>query len=392
VLDASGQPTTRLAALGAQVFPGFRPSDAGSHSRTNGAAYVDLESDVTSRFLLGLAGRAENYSDFGSTTTGKASARLELAKGLALRGAVSTGFRAPSLGQEFFSSTATNFIAGVPFDIRTFPVASSAARLLGASDLKPERSVNISAGVAVEPISTLAFTADFYRIKINDRIVLTDNFTGQQIQDLFTAVGLRGVAGGRFFSNAIDTRSNGVDLVANYSVSLGARSVLRLTSGANFNDVKVTRVQSTPDSLSKFQETLFGRVERTRIEKGNPRNNFYVSGDYSRGAFGLTARTHRYGQVSVAGTSATNATGTLDQTFGAKWISDLSTSWSLKSRYTFTVGADNIFDVYPDRNSNPGDPATANGGLSNFGIFPYNAISPFGFNGRFLFTKLSLGL
>ena len=194
VLDANGQPTTRLAALGAQVFPGFRPSDAGSHSRTNGAAYVDLESDLTSRFLLGLAGRAENYSDFGSTTTGKVAARFELAKGFALRGAVSTGFRAPSLGQEFFSSTATNFIAGVPFDIRTFPVASPAARLLGASDLKPERSVNISAGVAVEPISALAFTADFYRIKINDRIVLTDNFTGQQIQDLFTAVGLRGVA------------------------------------------------------------------------------------------------------------------------------------------------------------------------------------------------------
>ena len=168
--------------------------------------------------------------------------------------------------------------------------------------------------------------------------------------------------------------------------------MLRLTSGYNLQRREGHARQSTPDSLSKFQETLFGRVERTRIEKGNPRDNFYVSANYSRGGFGLSARTHRYGQVSVAGTTATNATGTLDQTFGAKWISDLSTSWSLKSRYTLTVGADNIFDVYPDRNLNPGDPATANGGLSNFGIFPYNAISPFGFNGRFLFTKLSMGL
>jgi iron complex outermembrane receptor protein len=391
VLDANGQPTTRLAALGSQVFPGFRPSDAGPHSRTNGAVYVDLESDLTSQFLLGVAGRVERYSDFGSTSTGKVAARYELVKGLALRGAASTGFRAPSLGQEFFSSTATNFIAGVPFDIRTFPVATREARLLGASDLKPERSVNLSAGVAIEPARGLAFTADFYRITINDRIVLTDNFTGQAIQDLFNNAGLRGVSGGRFFSNAIDTRSNGVDLVGNYSVT-GRSGVLRLTSGYNHNIVKVTHVDSTPAALRAFQENLFGRVERTRIEKGNPRDNLYASANYSLGAFGLTARTQRYGQVSVAGTSATNATGTLDQTFGAKWISDLSVSWSLRSHTSVTIGADNIFDVYPDRQFNPGDPATSNGGLSNFGIFPYNGISPFGFNGRFIYTKLSVGL
>jgi iron complex outermembrane recepter protein len=392
VLDASGQPTTRLAALGSQVFPGFRPTDAGSHGRTNGAAYVDLESDLTRQFLLGLAGRVEHYSDFGTTSNGKVTARYELVKGLALRGAASTGFRAPSLGQEFFSSTATNFIAGVPFDVRTFPVATQEARLLGASDLTPEKSVNLSAGVAVEPVRNLAFTADFYRITIKDRIVLTDNFTGSAVQDLFNNAGLRGVSGGRFFSNAIDTRSNGVDVVGSYGVDLGRSSVLRLTSGYNHNSVKVTHVDSTPPALKAFQESLFGRSERMRIEKGNPRDNFYISGNYTAGSLGLMARTQRYGEVTTAGASATNATGTLDQTFGAKWISDLSASWSLKSRYSLTIGADNVFDVYPDRQVNPGDPATTNGGLSNFGIFPYNAISPFGFNGRFIYTKVSVGL
>jgi iron complex outermembrane receptor protein len=392
VLDASGAPTTRLAAAGAQVFPGFRPGDAGSHSRNNAAAYVDLESDLTSRLLLDLAGRAERYSDFGSTSTGKAAGRFNLTKAFALRGAVSTGFRAPSLGQEFFSSTATNFISGVPFDIRTFPVDTKEARLLGARDLEPERSVNVSAGLAIEPASGLAFTADFYRIKINKRIVLSDNFTGAAIQTLFTNAGLTGVSGGRFFSNAIDTRSNGVDLVANYDVNVGARSVLRLTSGYNHNAVKVTRVDSTPPELRTFQENLFGRVERTRIERGNPRDNFFVSGNYTLGAFAATARTQRYGEVSIAGASATNATGTLDQTFGAKWITDLGFSYTMRSRYSLTVGADNLFDVYPDRNLNPGDPQTTNGGISNFGIFPYNGISPFGFNGRFVYTKLSLGL
>jgi iron complex outermembrane receptor protein len=302
---------------------------------------------------------------------------------------VSSGFRAPSLGQEFFSSTATNFIAGQPFDIRTFPVATAEAKLLGARDLKPERSVNYSAGVALEPFGSLALTLDYYRIDIDKRIVLSDNFTGPTIQNLFASTGST-AAGGRFFTNAIDTRSHGVDVVANYGFSFSNRSVLRLTSGYNRNTVKVTRVDSTPANLKAFQETLFGRVEKTRIEKGNPRDNLFGSANYSLGGLGLTARVQRYGEVSVAGTSPTNLTGTLDQTYGAKTVTDLSGSYSLR-RYTITIGADNVFDVYPDRNLNPGDPATGNGGLSNFGIFPYAGISPFGFNGRFVYTKVSIG-
>ena len=401
VLDAIGTPTTRLAAPGAQVFPGFRPTDAGTFSRTNSAAYVDLESDLTSRLLVDVAGRVENYSDFGSTSTGKIASRFEITKGFALRGAVSTGFRAPSLGQEFFSSTATNFINGVPFDIRTFPVASPEARVLGASDLKPERSMNLSGGIAVEPARGLAFTADVYRITINDRVVLTGNFTDPSVKTLFKKAGLNGVSGGRFFSNAIDTRSNGVDLVANYGVSLGSRSTLRFTSGYNYNVVKVTHVDSTPPQLKAFQSTLFDRAERVRIEKGNPRDNLFLSVNAATGALSVNARAQRYGEVSLAAacpaatpncTAVTNATGTLDQTFGAKWISDLSVSWLLRSRFTITAGADNIFDVYPDRNLNPGDPATTNGGISNFGMFPYNGISPFGFNGRFVYTRFSVGL
>jgi iron complex outermembrane receptor protein len=390
VLDASGNPTTRLAAVGSQVFPGFQPTDAGSHSRTNSAGYLDLESDLTKQLLIGLAGRFEHYSDFGSTSTGKVSARFEPVPRFALRGALSSGFRAPSLGQEFFSSTATNFISGQPFDIRTFPVATAEAKLLGARDLRPERSTNYSAGVAMEPATSLAITVDFYRIDIKNRIVLSDNFTGATIQALFASTGST-AAGGRFFTNAIDTRSNGVDVVANYGFSFSNRSVLKLTSGYNHNTVKVTRVDSTPANLKAFQENLFGRVERTRIEKGNPRDNLFASANYDVGGLGLTARVQRYGEVTVAGTTATNATGTLDQTYGAKTLTDLSASYSLR-RYTLTVGADNIFDVYPDRNVNPGDPATGNGGISNFGIFPYAGISPFGFNGRFLYTKMSIGL
>ena len=266
--------------------------------------------------------------------------------------------------------------------------------MLGATDLKPEHSVNLSGGVAIEPARGLAFTADLYRITIKDRIVLTGNFTDTSVATLFAKAGLTGVSGGRFFSNAIDTRSNGLDLVANYSLSLGSSSTLRFTSGYNHNIVKVTHVDSTPPQLKAFQSTLFDRVERTRFEKGNPRDNLFVSVNEQTGGLSLTARTQRYGEVSHRRrlTRYANAPDTLDQTFSAKWITDLSASYKLRSRWTFTVGADNIFDVYPDRNVNPGDPLTSNGGVSNFGMFPYNQVSPFGFNGRFVYTKLSVGL
>ena len=391
-IQGAGADTTRNAPTGAQVFPGFRPADAGSHGRGNGAAYLDLESELTSRLLLSAAGRFEHYSDFGSTSTGKLAARLSVARGLALRGAVSSGFRAPSLGQEFFSSTATNFVNGTAFDIRTFPVSTPEARVLGAKDLEPERSVNLSAGFAAEPIRGLAVTADYYQITIDNRIVLSDNFTGPAIQKLFADAGLVGVSGGRFFSNAIDTRSKGVDVVVNYDVTLGTSSVLRVTSGYNHNVVKVTAVDATPEELSAFQESLFGRAERTRVERGNPRDNLFVSANYALGAISLTGRTQRYGAVSLAGVTPTNATGTLDETYGAKWITDFAGTYTVRSRYGITIGVDNAFDVYPDRNINPGNPTTTNGGISNFGIFPYNGISPFGFNGRFVYTRLSVGL
>lgn len=389
VLNANGQPTTRLAAVGSQVFPGFRPSDAGTNTRTNVGVYADAESDLTSMLLLGVAGRYENYSDFGGTSTGKVAARFAPVPRVALRGALSSGFRAPSLGQSHFSSTATNFIGGVPFDVRTFPVGTPEARVLGASDLEPERSVNSSIGVALEPVRNMALTVDFYRITIKDRIVLSENFTGAAVQQLFNEAGLAGVSGGRFFTNAIDTRSNGLDVVANYGMTVARDGVLKLTAGYNQNRVKVTAVDTTPTRLRSFQEQLFGRVERARIELGNPRDNIVLNGNLGMRGWTFNARAQRYGEVTTLGSAPTNVTGSLDQTYDARWISDASAGVTVRRRYTFTVGADNIFDVYPERNDNRGNPATNVGGTSNAGIFPYAGISPFGFNGRFVYGRVA---
>ena len=400
VPDANGNPTTTAAPPGAQVFPGFKgdsggkPGDAGSHSRNNTAVYADLSSDVTSRLLVDVAGRFEHYNDFGNTTTGKLSTRYQLHPGYALRGSVSTGFRAPSLMQEFFSSTATNFVSGVPFDIKTFPASTKEAAALGASPLKAEKSRNIGFGVAAEPLSSLSFTADYYYIEVDDRIVLSNNFTGAAAVTALQNIGVTGVSGGRYFTNAIDTRTHGYDIIANYGLTFSTASVLRLSAAYNWTRTRVTRVDTLPTNLSGLKSSLFDRVEQARIEVGNPENNLILGATYTLNKLGLNLRTQRYGQVTGYSSTPSNAYGPLDQTFSPKWITDVSASYAV-GRASVTIGSDNVFDIYPDRNNNNGNIATVateNGGTANFGIFPYSGISPFGFNGRFIYTKLSFGL
>jgi iron complex outermembrane receptor protein len=400
VPDASGNPTTAAAPPGAQVFPGFKGDsagkrgDAGSHSRNNTAVYLDLASDITPKWLVDVAGRFERYSDFGNTTTGKFSTRYQVIPGYAIRGAVSTGFRAPSLMQEYFSSTATNFVSGIPFDIKTFPANTPEAAALGASPLKAEKSVNVGFGIAVEPVRSLSLTADYYYIEIDDRIVLSNNFTGAAAVAALASIGVTGVSGGRYFTNAIDTRTRGYDIIANYGLTLSQVSALRLSAAYNWTRTRVTRVDTLPTNLSGLRTSLFDRVEQSRIEVGNPENNLILGAMYTLAKLGLNVRAQRYGQVTSLGTAPTNLYGPLDQTFSPKWITDLSATYTL-GRLNVSIGADNVFDVYPDRNNNNGNVTTVaaeNGGTSNFGIFPYNAISPFGFNGRFVYTKLTVGL
>ena len=397
VLDQNSVATTRPAAPGSQVFPGFKGDSAGKkgdegvNTRSNVGAYLDLEGDLTSRLLLGIAGRVENYSDFGSTADGKISGRLQLIPGLALRGAASTGFRAPSLMQQYFSSTATNFVAGIPFDIRTFPVSTPEAKALGASDLTAEQSTNYSAGMAWEPVPAFSVTADYYYVGIDDRIIFSENFTGAAVTAKLVQLGVIGVQGGRYFTNAIDTRTEGVDVIMNYGRTMNNGGIWRLTAAYNNNGTRVVRVDSLPKDLAALQEQLFGRVERARIERGNPKTNLILTSNYNIKRANLLLRTQRFGPVTTFGTAASNAFGPLDQTFTAKWITDVSAGYQF-GRFTGTVGSDNVWDVYPDRNSNPGSITANNGGNANFGIFPYAGVSPFGFNGRFIYARVSAGL
>ena len=400
ILDAAGVPVrnasgaTSPALPGSQVFPGFTPKDATDQSRTAVAAYIDLETDLSKKLLLGFAGRMERFSDFGSKATGKLSGRFALTERLALRGAVATGFRAPSLQQSFFTSQATTFVNGLPVDIKTLPVASREARLLGARELKPENSVNLSGGVTMQPTSALTLTADYYDIAISDRIVLSENFIGAGIQTFFAANGFPSVNGGRYFTNAIDTRTRGLDVVANYGIDLNDRGVLRLTAGYNQNRTKVTKVVvNTPEQLGNLNEQLFGQAERGRIEVGQPRNNLLLTAAYDLKRLTLVARAHRFGEVTSIAALATGTSRQVpNQTYSAKVITDLAASYRFFDRATITLGSDNAFDVYPDQNKDRGDLATNYAGQGTYGVFRYSGLSPFGFNGRYLYARASFGL
>ncbi|MDP9278704.1 MAG: TonB-dependent receptor, partial [Gemmatimonadota bacterium] len=371
--NAGAQPTP-----GAQVFPGFRPSDAGNHSRTNYAGYIDFEANPIESVLIGLAGRTEHYSDFGSATIGKISGRFEPFRGYAIRGAFNSGFRAPSLGQEFFSSTATNFlnIGGTltAVEVRTLPVSSGPAQALGAKPLKAEKSENVSVGLALQPISNLSLTSDYYRILIRDRIVFSGNFTGQAMTDFLAAQGFPGVGSARFFTNAIDTRTNGIDIVTRYALDFGRRGVTGFTGGYNHTVTVVTHVDPTPAALSSQQAVLFDRLERSRIEQGQPHKTVNLTLDHTIRRFNVTLHTTRFGEVGSRG--ATNPA--LDQTYKARWITDANVTLPLARQVGITLGVNNIADVYPAENI----PAN-----NNSGIFPYNGISPFGFNGRFMYVR-----
>ena len=418
ILD--GPNTGGLAAVGAQVFPGFKPSDAGSHSRNAKSVYVDFQQDINEHWLVSLAGRFEHYSDFGNDSTLKLATRMELGSDFAVRASVSTGFRAPHLAQEWFSSTATNFIGGVPFDILTFPVSNPAAIALGASSLKPEKSTNWSGGFTWNPKNSgFSASIDYYHIKINDRIVLSSNFTGAPIIALLATQGITGVGGGRYFTNAVDTTTKGIDLSGRYVWKTNEMGRFTFTGGYNHNTTKANRIKTAPANLAAITTTpLFDLTETIRLEKGQPRDNINLSAGWEIGKFSLLAREVRYGEVSaVAFASATQAqidaltpgrdvsfapavpgavggTTTNQQVilnFGAKWLTDFDVTYHYNKNISVSVGANNLFDTYPDENLRS---KVVNGvvfnGTDNVGIFPYSGISPFGFNGVFYYTKLSL--
>jgi iron complex outermembrane receptor protein len=366
---ANGTP----AAPGAQVFPGFRPANEIDTHRTAAGAFVDLEANITPQLLASVAVRAEHYSDFGNSLAGKLAGRYDFSKSFALRGSVQNGFRAPSPQQQNFTSTSTNFINGVPFEITTFKPTDPVAVALGAQPLDAEKSLNLSLG-GVLRFDRISLTVDAYRIKIRDRIVLSENLTQANVRNYIAAQGFVGVGGGRFFINGVNTTTDGVDIVMNWPVNAGAAGRFDTTLAANFNSTEVTKTPVTAQLAAlNPAPALFDRANIIAIEEGQPRNKFSANLNWKLGPFGATARATRYGKTMTPGTTAA-----FDFPLAARTIVDLEGRYALTPKLTLALGADNVFDQYPE---------TLPPALNTTGNTPFSNYSPFGRSGRFVYAR-----
>ena len=412
---------TALALPGAQVFPGFQPTDAVNKSRNSQSLYIDLEGEL-GKLLLGAAARFENYSDFGSTLNGKFSARYQLTSSFALRGSASTGFRAPSLHQRYFQNTSTQFVSGNPSNTLTVNNENPIARtVIGVDALKPETSVNFTFG-ATAKIGRLSATVDAYQIDITNRIVYSGAFSRALLG--FGANDFVGINNVNFFANAANTRTRGIDIVLSDRFKIGAGSLL-LTAATNFNKNEVTGINSTnlindpknnensgrsPDQW--FKNLLFDRQQRSRIEVFQPRNKLNISATYSIGKLDVTVRTVRFGEIQYIhnldptvkrsdGTYwntqfARDASGNayIDQTFAPVWQTDLVVGYRATKNLNVSLGANNLFDVYPDqiyidpRNSVGSLDYASGRDASNRGRLLFQP-NQGGYNGRFVFVRLT---
>ena len=361
---------------GAQVFPGFRPENEVDEDRTSIGAYLDLEANLTDQLLMSAAVRGESYSDFGETVTGKLAARYDVTDSFALRASIQNGFRAPSLQQQFFATTSTNFINGVPFDITTFPATNAVAAALGAKPLDAEKSTNYAVGAVVR-LGPVNVTIDAYRIEVRDRIVLSENLTQANVRAFLQSRGFVGIGGGRFFINGVDTTTEGVDIIANYKVATEEMGNFAFTAAANFNSTKVTKAPATAQlaALSPAP-VLFDRINVLTFEEGSPDSKITGSVDWSRGPFGATLRATRYGEVLSPGTTAAN-----DLTLKARAVVDMEVRWDVMERVKLSLGADNVFDAYPTKTP-PALNTTSNTPFSNY--------APFGRSGRYVYGRVAV--
>lgn len=361
-------------AGGSQVFPGYQPQNAVDESRSSIGAYMDLEADITDRFVGNAAVRFEDYSDFGSTLNAKLAGRFQATDTLAFRGAVSTGFRAPSLQQSFYTATSTVFSVenGVQVgrEVGTFAVDSAIARALGSQPLEAEEATNISAGMVFSSGGWVV-TLDAYRIEIDDRVLLSENLATPAVVALLP----QGINGARFFINAADSKTEGLDLVANYSWTADAGQ-FRFTAAGNLNKTTLSNVRAT-GVLSELDPppTVFSRQNLLRQEEGAPSSKVILGLDWSRDDYSALVRATRFGSVLV---SANSPAG--DWTIDDMTVIDVEGSKAFGENFRLAIGANNLFDSYPT--ANPFfNPATANA------PFVYSAFSPAGFAGRFIYVR-----
>ncbi len=370
---AIGPLTEQGFSIGSNGFPGFNSVTAGEHERDNWAIYFDAEAQLTDQFLLAAAVRREDYDDFGSTTNWKLTSRFDFTENFAVRGALSTGFRAPTPGQSNVSQVTTAFIDGELRDTATLPPTNPIAAFYGAEPLTPEESENASLGL-VWTDGTWQFTADWYHIEVEDRIARSTDFTlsdedraalvaaGQAQAATLSRVG--------FFVNDFDTTTTGLDLVASVDTEhFGGETSYALA--VNFNDTEV----------DDFTPGIITEARIKKLEESLPKTKGFFSVNHQRGIWHINARLNYYGSFyedHLDSDVVSAEDGGLPIYEGSAFTVDLETGWDFDSGLYFRIGAQNLFDKVPD--DNPWGAAVAGA--------QYPVHTPYGFNGGFYYARV----
>ena len=355
---------------GSQSFVGFSPDNAVKGDRNSVAAYADLGLQF-GNFTADVAGRFENYSDFGNTVNGKLALRYEYAKGYSVRGAVSTGFRAPSLQQKYFSNSYTDLYVNEDGTQQLVTkgiirnASDIAQNVIGLDELKEEQSINYSLGLTFRPTSKLFITLDGYFIKVDDRIVLTSDITDPALE-------ANGIAAARIFSNAIDTETKGIDLVVSYQTRLG-RGNFNANLSANVNETKIVNYHF-PTSLTVDYNQYFGPDQVNIIETLSPKVKGTLNLGYSIDRFNFLVRNTYFGKVTKDG----YPWGSVQEHRG-KVVTDASIGYNLTKNVNLTIGANNLFDVYPDEQVYEN---------SYYDVFQYAPVQ-MGVTGAYYFARLN---
>lgn len=374
------------APPGAQAGPGLRPQDAFDGSRSIRSLYADIESDITSRLLLGAAARYSGYSDFGNASTGKLSARYKLSDGFLLRGALSNSFRAPALVQTGFRFSTLNFNSdGSGLQTASLlPAGDALARAFGAEALKPEKSANLSLGLAWRPARNTSFTLDAYRIRIRDRITRTSDLQSDAGTAYLAGTGRSDIQSVAYLANLLDTSTSGLDAVLNHDLGF-AGGKLDLNAALNLNQTRIDSVRQRSAALARIDPdlTLLADTSLFRIRNASPKSKLVLSADWQAARWSLLARATRFGPLKDFSydDEAEVIDGVHAQRFGAVWTLDLEAQYKLTRQLTLAAGADNLLDRYPQRVRQTNN-ATYGGAL------PYNFINPIGVNGAYFYGRL----
>ena len=401
-----GYSNTFDQAPGSQGFPGFSPDDKLNKNRTVGGLYGDLEYTPNAALLLTGAVRLENYSDFGAVSTFKTSFRYKLTENFNFRGSFSTGYRAPSLQQKYFSNTLTSFSGGNLVQSRIANNDDPITKLAGIPSLKQETSTNTSLGFSWKPAKGLTFTVDGYSIKMKDRVVLSGLFSASDPSlpaALTTKLDALGVQTAQFFANAVNTTNTGVDVVADYQVKLSSKEKFKVLFVANFQDIAIDAIH-VPAALSTTEyntSTFFSDREKYFLKASAPKSKFSMNLDYTKNKISVGARVTYFGDVTLSGFGV-NGDGVNPQVpadadesgntlvpeifyYKGKFTTDVYLNVQVNKKIAWVLGADNILNTHPDFAVNPqakwwaGDNET--GG-------PWDGVQ-MGYNGMRIFSKLS---